>query len=352
MNIVAVDLFCGIGGLTHGLTLAGIPVVAGFDIDESCRFSYEENNNAEFICKDIAQVNKFDLESYYHENAVRILVGCAPCQPFSRYSGRYRKNGNTDEKWALLYSFESLIKDCKPEIVSMENVPGLMQEQVFNDFRNSLLSLGYSIDVNVIDCASYGVPQSRKRLVLLASRLGNISLIPPTYDKKSYLTVRDSIGNLPPIQDGETYVTDLLHSASKLSTINKKRIMQSKQGGTWRDWDENLKLICHKKESGLSYASVYGRMEWDKPSPTITTQFFGYGNGRFGHPEQDRAISLREGAILQSFPPDYIFYDPSNTTSRREIAAHIGNAVPVMLGQAIGISIKKHLEEVENGQKA
>lgn len=352
MNIVAVDLFCGIGGLTHGLTLAGIPVVAGFDIDESCRFSYEENNNAEFICKDIAQVNRFDLESYYHENAVRILVGCAPCQPFSRYSGRYRKNGNTDEKWALLYSFESLIKDCKPEIVSMENVPGLMQERVFNDFRNSLLSLGYSIDVNVIDCASYGVPQSRKRLVLLASRLGNISLIPPTYDKKSYLTVRDSIGNLPPIQDGETYVTDPLHSASKLSTINKKRIKQSKQGGTWRDWDENLKLICHKKESGLSYASVYGRMEWDKPSPTITTQFFGYGNGRFGHPEQDRAISLREGAILQSFPPDYIFYDPCNTTSRREIAAHIGNAVPVMLGQAIGISIKKHLEEVENGQKA
>lgn len=352
MDIIAVDLFCGIGGLTHGLTLAGIPVVAGFDIDESCRFSYEENNNAEFICKDIAQVNRFDLESYYHENTVRILVGCAPCQPFSRYSGRYRKNGNTDEKWALLYSFESLIRDCKPEIVSMENVPGLMQERVFNDFRNSLLSLGYSIDVNVIDCASYGVPQSRKRLVLLASRLGNISLIPPTYDKKSYLTVRDSIGNLPPIQDGETYVTDPLHSASKLSTINKKRIRQSKQGGTWRDWDENIKLICHKKKSGLSYASVYGRMEWDKPSPTITTQFFGYGNGRFGHPEQDRAISLREGAILQSFPPDYIFYDPCNTTSRREIAAHIGNAVPVMLGQAIGISIKKHLEEVENGQKA
>jgi len=352
MNIVAVDLFCGIGGLTHGLTLAGIPVVAGFDIDESCRFSYEENNDAEFICKDIAQVNRFDLEKYYPENNVRILVGCAPCQPFSRYSGRYRKNGHTDEKWALLYSFESLIKDCEPEIVSMENVPGLMQEQVFNDFRNSLLSLGYSIDVNVVDCASYGVPQSRKRLVLLASRLGSISLIPPTYDKKSYLTVRDFIGNLPPIQDGETYVTDPLHTASKLSPINKERIRQSKQGGTWRDWDENLKLICHKKESGLSYASVYGRMEWDKPSPTITTQFFGYGNGRFGHPEQDRAISLREGAILQSFPPDYIFYDPCNTTSRREIAAHIGNAVPVMLGQAIGISIKKHLEEVENGQKA
>ena len=347
MDIIAVDLFCGIGGLTHGLTLAGIPVVAGFDIDESCRFSYEENNNAEFICKDIAQVNRFDLESYYHENAVRILVGCAPCQPFSRYSGRYRKNGNTDEKWALLYSFESLIKDCKPEIVSMENVPGLMQERVFNDFRNSLLSLGYSIDVNVIDCASYGVPQSRKRLVLLASRLGSISLIPPTYDKKSYLTVRDSIGNLPPIQDGETYVTDPLHSASKLSTINKKRIMQSKQGGTWRDWDENLKLICHKKESGLSYASVYGRMEWDKPSPTITTQFFGYGNGRFGHPEQDRAISLREGAILQSFPPDYIFLDEYSSFRRREIAAHIGNAVPVELGKVIGISIRNHLQEVK-----
>jgi len=355
MSITAVDLFCGIGGLTHGLENVGIPVSAGFDIDESCQFSYEKNNNARFICRDVATLTYNDIKEFYPEDSIKILVGCAPCQPFSRYSGKYRKNGHKDDKWKLLYSFLEIIKECTPEIVSMENVPGLMQEQVFNDFKVSLIRLGYNIDVNVVDCASYGVPQRRKRLVLLASRLGAIPLIPPTYDKENYLTVRDFIGNLPPIQDGETFLKDTLHSASKLSKINKKRIQQSKQGGTWRDWDENLKLTCHKKTSGMSFPSVYGRMEWDKPSPTITTQFFGYGNGRFGHPEQDRAISLREGALLQSFPSDYVFFDTNSAFVRREIAAHIGNAVPVKLGQTIGLSIKKHFIEVgvneENNKK-
>lgn len=346
MDIATVDLFCGIGGLTHGLEDVGIPVSAGFDIDESCKFSYETNNSATFICKDVSNISYEDIAKYYRNKTIKILVGCAPCQPFSRYSGRYRKAGKTDNKWKLLYSFLKIIEECTPEIVSMENVPGLMQEQVFNDFKNSLVSLGYNIDVNIIDCASYGVPQRRKRLVLLASRLGDISLIPPTYGKGNYLTVRDFIGNLPPIQDGETYLHDQLHSASKLSETNKKRIQQSRQGGTWRDWDENLRLTCHKKTSGMSFPSVYGRMEWDKPSPTITTQFFGYGNGRFGHPEQDRAISLREGALLQSFPSDYIFFDERSVFNRREIAAHIGNAVPVKFGQVIGLSIKQHLREV------
>ena len=325
MNIVAVDLFCGIGGLTHGLEDAGIPVSVGFDIDESCRFSYEINNNAKFVCKDISTLTSNDIKTYYPKNTTKVLVGCAPCQPFSRYSGKYRKNGH------------------------MENVPGLMKEQVFTDFKVSLIKLGYNIDVNVVDCASYGVPQNRKRLVLLASRLGNISLVPPLYKPEQYITVRDSISHLPKIKDGETSDIDPLHTSSKLSELNKRRIIQSKQGGTWRDWDESLILSCHKKKTGLSYSSVYGRMEWDKPSPTITTQFFGYGNGRFGHPEQNRAISIREGAILQSFPPDYVFYDSNKVKVRREIAAHIGNAVPVKLGQAIGISIRRHLEEVENG---
>ncbi len=355
MNIATIDLFCGIGGLTHGLEDVGIPVAVGFDIDESCRFSYETNNSATFICKDVSDINYEDIAEYYQNKSIRILVGCAPCQPFSRYSGKYRKNGHKDDKWKLLYSFSEIIKECTPEIVSMENVPGLIHEQVFNDFKDSLISLGYSIDVNVVDCASYGVPQRRKRLVLLASRLGAISLIPPTYDKESYLTVRDFIGNLPPIHDGEIFLHDPLHSASKLSETNKKRIQQSKQGGTWRDWDDSLKLSCHKKESGISFPSVYGRMEWNKPSPTITTQFFGYGNGRFGHPEQDRAISLREGALLQSFPSDYIFFDKHSAFNRREIAAHIGNAVPVKLGQTIGLSIKQHFIEVganeENNEK-
>ncbi len=190
----------------------------------------------------------------------------------------------------------------------------------------------------------YGVPQKRKRMVLLASLLGDISLIAPLYTEENYITVRDAIGNLPPIESGQVSEADSLHRCTRLSPINIKRIRQSVQGGTWRDWDDDLKLECHKKSSGKSYPSVYGRMSWNEPSPTITTQFYGYGNGRFGHHEQNRAISYREGAILQSFPPDYAFInDNCDTMALRELGIHIGNAVPVELGRAIGISILDHL---------
>ncbi|MCD7836924.1 MAG: DNA cytosine methyltransferase [Lachnospiraceae bacterium] len=343
MPCVAVDLFCGIGGLTKGLSLAGIDVTAGFDIDESCRFAYERNNNAEFVCADVTEIQAGAINQLYPENVVKALVGCAPCQPFSRYSSKYRKNGQRDDKWKLIYSFERLVREVKPDIVSMENVPQLINEKVFDDFVTSLKELGYYVDFKNVYCPDYGVPQHRKRLVLLASQLGEIKLIDPIYNEDTYITVRDAIGNLPPIAAGEINEVDSLHRSSALSNINIRRIQQSVPGGTWRDWDENLKLNCHKKDSGFTFPSVYGRMEWDKPSPTITTQFYGYGNGRFGHPEQDRAISLREGAILQSFPDDYIFIDDEHPAKKRELGTHIGNAVPVELGRAIGMSIQQHL---------
>ncbi len=340
----AVDLFCGIGGLTKGLSLAGIDVAAGFDVDESCRFAYEKNNNSDFICEDIVNVEPEEIMKYYQGAEIKILVGCAPCQPFSKYSSRYRKDGHPDEKWKLLYSFGRLVKECIPEIVSMENVPNLREEVVFGDFVATLQELGYFVDYQVVNCMQYGVPQHRKRLVLLASRLGEIHLIPPIYNGKNYRTVWMAIGHLPAIKDGEIYGNDAMHRSSRLSPINRRRIEQSVPGGTWREWDEELRLDCHKKSSGSTYPSVYGRMKWDEPSPTITTQFYGYGNGRFGHPEQNRAISLREGAILQSFPEDYIFVDEDHLAKKRELGTHIGNAVPVELGKAIGISICQHLK--------
>ncbi len=343
MHSVAIDLFCGIGGLTKGLSLSGIPVKFGIDIDDTCRFAYEKNNNSRFLCYDIATLDSGYLKSLYPPNCIRILVGCAPCQPFSKYTSRYRKNGYTDNKWMLLRSFSRLISEVIPEIISMENVPQLAGRDIFVDFIAILDKLGYCIDWKIVNCPEYGVPQNRRRLVLLASRLGEIKLIPPLYDSKHYPTVRQAIGNLSVLQNGEQDPNDLLHSACRLSPINLKRIKQSIPGGTWRDWDKNLQLKCHKKSSGKTYPSVYGRMCWDKPSPTITTQFYGYGNGRFGHPEQDRALSLREGAILQSFPQDYIFVDKTHPSTRREIGMHIGNAVPVELGRAIGLSIQSHI---------
>lgn len=347
MKVAAVDLFCGIGGLTKGLSLAGIDVVAGIDIDETCSFVYQANNNSKFICGDISDFNAETLHQLYPSDSVRVLVGCAPCQPFSKYSSKYRKNGRKDDKWKLLDSFANLIKQELPDVISMENVPNLIRENIFKRFLKTLKDNGYYINFNVVNCKNYGVPQSRRRLVLLASRAGNIKLIDPLFDDEHVMTVRQAIYNLPVIMAGEVCIEDNLHQSSALSDMNLKRIKQSKQGGTWRDWDENLRLNCHKKASGQTYPSVYGRMSWDKPSPTITTQFYGYGNGRFGHPEQNRAISLREGAILQSFPKNYIFCDAEHPINRHDTAIHIGNAVPVELGRTIGISIMRHLQEME-----
>lgn len=344
-DIVAVDLFCGIGGLTRGLSDSGIKVVAGIDLDSSCRFAYEANNDAIFLNENIENLSGESILKYYPEDCLKALVGCAPCQPFSRYSSRYRKNGYMDDKWKLLYSFERLVQEVQPDVISMENVPSLRNQQVFRDFTSALVDMDYHIWYSVVYCPEYGVPQERKRLVLLASRLGEISLISPEFDETNFKTVRDAIAVLPVLKAGETDKSDPLHTASKLSEVNHQRIRASRPGGTWRDWDQRLRVSCHTKESGKTFPSVYGRMEWDRPSPTITTQFYGYGNGRFGHPEQDRAISLREGALLQSFPRDYIFVDSNHPLKKRELGMHIGNAVPVALGRAIGKSIYLNVKE-------
>lgn len=346
MKASVVDLFCGIGGLTHGLQQAGLTVVAGIDIDKSCRFAYEKNNKSKFLLHDIAHLDGDELMAIYPKDTIKILVGCAPCQPFSTYSLRYNKSGKKDDKWKLIYFFSNLVKEVCPEIISIENVPKLKDEPIFLDFLINLKNIGYHYSWKIVNCADYGVPQLRKRLVLLASKLDKIELIPPLHNKNNYKTVRDAIGYLPKLIDGEVNHYDPLHRASRLSVLNKKRIQQSLPGGTWHDWEDNLKLACHKKKSGNGYRTIYGRLEWNKPAPTITTQYYGYGNGRFGHPEQDRALSLREGALLQSFPPDYKFINPECHETNRNIGIHIGNAVPVLLGYAIGKSILKHIEKV------
>lgn len=349
MPSAVVDLFCGVGGLTHGLQLSGLNVVAGIDFEESCRYAYEQNNNAQFIRRDITTIEPREIDELFPENNIKILAGCAPCQPFSKYTNRYRKDGYQDDKWRLLYYFGNIVEQIQPEIIAMENVPELRSTDVFSDFVNKLNELNYHVWYSVVFCPNYGVPQNRKRLVLLASNLGSIRLVHPTHQPENYVTVRDVIADLPTLEAGQTDGNDLLHTSTRLSEKNIKRIKASVPGGTWREWDKKLQLKCHKKDSGTSYPSVYGRMEWDKPSPTITTQFYGYGNGRFGHPEQNRAISLREGAILQSFPKNYQFINEDAPLNKRSLGTQIGNAVPVELGRAIGNSIINHLEEYNNG---
>ena len=237
----------------------------------------------------------------------------------------------------------------------MENVPTLLnfkEAPVFYDFVKKLEEENYFVWYRIVYAPNYGIPQKRKRLVLLASKLGKIKLLPPTHTPDRYITVKDAIGHLPKINSGESSQIDFVHKASKLSEKNLKRIQQSKPGGSWKkDWDEKLKLSCHTSEKGKTYVSVYGRMKWDEPAPTMTTFCTGIGNGRFGHPEQDRAISLREAAILQSFPEEYKFADKPENLKFRQTTKHIGNAVPPKLGEIIGNSIIKHLEEYNYGEK-
>lgn len=349
-NAAVIDLFCGIGGLSHGFVKENFKVVAGIDIDQDCKYSFETNNKSTFISKDICDVSKDEITKLFENAKYKILVGCAPCQPFSSYTFKDGEKSD-NEKWKLLYEFARIIKETQPDIISMENVSQLLnfkKAPVFKDFLTSLNGLEYFTHYEIINCPDYGIPQNRKRLVLLASKLGEIGLIPKTHSKDNYQTVKDAIGKLPKINDGEYYEKDRLHYARKLTPLNKKRIQNTPYGGSWIDWSEDLKLKCHKRESGKSYPSVYGRMKWEEPSPTMTTHCTGYGNGRFGHPEQDRAISLREASLLQTFPMDYKFFDENEASfSSVVIARQIGNAVPVRLGEIVAKSIKEHLEKFQ-----
>ncbi|MGD9947652.1 MAG: DNA cytosine methyltransferase [Desulfobulbus sp.] len=339
-KIVAVDLFCGAGGLTCGLEKSGIAVNLGIDIDPACEYPYSANNKAKFLLKSVDDVDASELLDAYNGADLKLLAGCAPCQTFSSYN---QKADSTDKRWWLLLQFSRLIRETEPDLVTMENVPRLMDQDVFREFVDDLEVNNYHVDYKVVNCAEYGLPQQRTRLVLLGSKLGPIRFSNPNISESKIKTVKDAIGKLPSIEAGETDSNDLLHQSSTLSEINYQRILVSKPGRTWRDWPEELIAECHKKTSGKTYPSVYGRMSWEQPAPTITTQFYGFGNGRFGHPEQNRAISLREGAILQSFPQKYKFIPPGESINKKALGRLIGNAVPVKLGEVIGKSILKHV---------
>lgn len=341
-KISAVDLFCGVGGLTYGLEKSGINVNLGIDIDPACAYPYSANNKARFLLKSVDDVKSTDLMKAFEGSDLKLLAGCAPCQTFSSYN---QKADSSDKRWWLLLQFSRLIEETEPELVTMENVPRLIYQDVFKKFVEELERNRYHVNYQIVNCAEYGLPQNRNRLVLLASRLGPINLIGPKKRRKNK-TVRHLIENLPPIEAGSTDSKDPLHQSASLSKINIKRMLFSKPGGTWRDWPKDLVADCHKKKTGKTYPSVYARMNWDEPSPTITTQFFGFGNGRFGHPEQNRAISLREGALLQSFPKNYKFLAPGEPVSKKTLGRLIGNAVPVKLGEIIGKSILKHVMEI------
>lgn len=343
--VAAIDLFCGAGGLSLGLKQAGVEVIAGIDLDPACQYPYEQNLKAKFILRDVGDVKGSDLDELWPERKIRLLAGCAPCQPFS--SHRRGADTRDEENWDLLSHFARLVEEAQPELVTMENVTRLGKMQVFEDFVAKLKELDYSVDFGTLYGPEFGLPQERRRLVLVASRVGAISLPIGNKDKKKFKTVKQTIGRLPKLQHGESDENDLLHTARRLTPVNLQRMKASQPGGTWRDWPEELLAPCHRKASGVSFQAFYGRMTWDSPSPTITTQSYNFGTGRFGHPEQDRSLTLREAAMLQGFPRSYRFVRGSEKPSMQAVGRLIGNAVPPAFGRAVGATFLESLQTSE-----
>lgn len=341
----AVDFFCSGGGMSYGLSLAGINVIAGIDIDIACKETYVHNiPTSKFIHEDITKLKKKDLGKYIglkRNDKNLIFIGCSPCQFWSIINTDKAKSRNSRN---LLKEFERFVIYYKPGYVVIENVPGIYykrEESGLNGFIDKLKRLKYLVEYNISNLNNYGVPQNRKRFTLIAGR--NIkNPIKLQSDENNRPIVLDFIGQqngIIPIQAGYRDDTDFIHTASTLSKINLKRIKSTPINGGLREaWaNTSLQLETYKKRDNNSFRDTYGRMSWDKPAPTITTKFFSLSNGRFGHPDEDRAISLREGARLQTFPDSFKF--KSNTIGG--IAKIIGNAVPPEYAKRIGQAIIK-----------
>lgn len=343
----AIDFFCGGGGMSRGLLDAGIQVLAGIDYNPGCRETYEKNNHNTYLECDICELTPKELTDKFpqlnNSNDV-ILVGCAPCQPFSllrREELDEKGNPIPHKSVNLLTEFGRFVEAIKPAHVLVENVPGLKGKgsDVLDKFKHMLEDEGYKWDEKTLYAKDYGVPQNRRRYILIASRMFKPKIPVATHGNKAdllpYYTVRQAIANYPAIVAGETHKTIPNHHCANLSELLLKRIKATPHdGGSRTDWPENLVLECHKTFKG--HTDVYGRMKWDEPSPTLTVKCFSLSNGRFGHPEQDRAISLREAAALQTFSDDYVFYG-----SVQEIGKQIGNAVPVLLAKVMGDYVLK-----------
>lgn len=347
MSIKVFDFFSGCGGTSLGFNNAGLEVVFALDNDLTALESFNRNMpDAYTMNSDIKQVSPVSLETYVGIRDKPILFcGCAPCQPFSRQNNH---KSNKDPRLNLLSEFFRFVKYWIPEYVVVENVPGMQcikGYSPFNNFVSQLKCIGYNVSYKVVSAGDYGVPQKRERLILIATTISEIEFPKCTHGndaKKEHSTVRDWIDGLPTIEAGETDDLDQDHRAAKLSEMNLKRIRATPEGRGRNSWPKELWLNCHKNHSG--HTDVYGRLHWDKRSSGLTTKCISYSNGRFGHPLQDRALSIREAACLQTFPRTYRFSGTLQSKARQ-----IGNAVPPLLAQRIGDAILKHY--IDNKEK-
>ena len=346
----AVDLFCGAGGLTAGLKNAGIDVKVGVDIDEKAISTYKNNFlDINTINKDICEVSSYEIATLAEINKGDnfLLAGCPPCQGFSNIG----KRNEDDEKNKLIFEYIRIIRDLEPSFILMENVPGLSRGIGKKVFKKAIdkLEEKYFVQYDTLNAADFGVPQIRKRLVLHGIRKDvyekllklldkNILRILPegTYSEKEdgnkkWKTVGDTILDLPEIEPGQLYDKSKIHNhiSRKISEKNIKRLEEIRaNGGSRKGLSRELQLECHKKKN-ISYTDTYGIMKSDRPSPTITSGCTIISKGRFAHPIQNRGLSVREAARLQSFDDSFVFYGNIG-----DMSLQIGNAVPPKLAEA------------------
>lgn len=349
---VAIDLFSGGGGLTVGLKAAGFSVCAAVEYDEVAATTYSENHpEVVMITRDIRTVTAEEIVRCSPTNKIDLIAACPPCQSFSSLTFKYKRNDSRDE---LIFEFARLVEQIKPRSIMMENVPGLAikGEKLFNPVIKKFKRLGYKIEYRVLEVADYGVPQNRKRLVVLGALGQEIRIPESTHSehgesgKQEWRTVKDAISHLPdPIglaaaktQGGPKCYN--WHISRDLSPINMERLRHLRPGGDRTQLPEHLRPDCHKnKQSG--FTNVYGRMSWDKPSPTITGGCTTLSKGRFGHPKKMRTISVREAALLQTFPENYKF--SSEYIDR--VCTIIGNALPPKFAEAMAKACANLLRE-------
>lgn len=356
---VVIDLFCGAGGLTNGLLQAGLNVVAGFDTDHYAKFVYEHNNKPSvFINTDVRDVSSSELEDLFGDAEFRVLVGCAPCQPFSAMVPK--RTGNINPKRDLLLEIGRLVSETLPDVILLENVSRIrtIGKDIFDKFLTILGENNYHVHLKNLNFVKYGVPQNRNRLILLASRLGPIETPEPLFTAKDqYVSILDTIGHLPEIRIAEPNLEDRFHTTRSMTSLSKKRLKHISEGEDWRVLPDELmrkSWLAFKRNSDAKkkksvFFDINGRQHRTKPSSTLTCDCGQVTEAFQIHYEQDRAFSLREVALLQTFPSDYVFWPANKKLKKSIISRFIGNAVPPLMGKILGNTILNHLEE--NGDK-
>lgn len=344
-----VDLFCGCGGGSMGFHRAGFQAVGAVENDADAAEAFTMNVGLTPVMKDIRDVDGDDLlnAAGLRRGDLTLLFGCPPCQSFTVLRRAAKPTDYDEQRRELIYEYLRLVEELLPRHIAFENVPGLVEGKwrtYYDNFSEILAGLGYTFEQRVVDAAEYGVPQRRRRVLVIGSRVTEPSLPDPTHhetgnsdtgkkNRDPFITVRDAIGHLPALASGEHDPHDEFHKARRHSELALQRLACVPEGGGRADLPEHLVLECHKNHNG--HYDIYGRMWWDRVAPTLTSGCTNVTRGRFAHPEQNRAITLREAMLLQTFDEDARLYG-----GVEKMALQVGNAVPSLLAERIGNTIK------------